>query len=274
MALEDNNGKSKSLREYSDSQGARHLIEAIESRNLFHAYIVNCSYKVFQNGFSKAFMKAVLCNEDKGGGCGVCRSCLKIDHGNYLDAYHVAPEDGKQSIGVGAIQKLVEDVKRVTIDGDYKFLVIHRGDILTEDAQNALLKTLEEPGKNTVIIIQCENLDNLLITIKSRCQVVLLGVEYSVDKSLENLADEIFSMVRERGFFYKIKEKLDKKISSRDEALDFLDALEVLVGQRLRKDSLALIEREIDAIEEARRHIMESINYKYALRVMVLKMGG
>lgn len=77
----------------------------------------------------------------------------------------------KQSIGVDEIRGLIQEINKTPSEGDKKVIVIYQGDKITEQAQNAFLKTVEEPPSGVFIIILCENLDNILDTIKSRCQI-------------------------------------------------------------------------------------------------------
>ncbi|MDS0526839.1 DNA polymerase III subunit delta' [Clostridium sp. SHJSY1] len=96
----------------------------------------------------------------------------KNDDYNYVDIIHYKSE--KASFGVDEVRKIIEEVSKKPYEGDKKIIIIHEGNKLTGQAQNAMLKTIEEPPKGVYIIILSESLELLLDTIKSRCQIYKL----------------------------------------------------------------------------------------------------
>lgn len=100
------------------------------------------------------------------------------------------PKDRK-SIGIENIRALIEETNKKPYEGNKKVIIVHNGDSITEAAQNALLKTIEEPPQGIFIFILCENLGSILDTIKSRCQI----------HKLQRLSEaEMKKYVDERGF--------------------------------------------------------------------------
>ena len=95
----------------------------------------------------------------------------KLDH-DYADIIHYRPE--KASFGVDEVRKIIEEVSKRPYEGSKKVIIIHQGSKLTVQAQNALLKTIEEPPVGVYIILLSESLELLLDTIKSRCQIYKL----------------------------------------------------------------------------------------------------
>lgn len=91
---------------------------------------------------------------------------------DYVDIINYKPT--KSSFGVDEVRKIIEEVSKKPYEGDKKVIIIHKGEKLTTQAQNALLKTIEEPPKGVYIIILSESLELMLETIKSRCQVYKL----------------------------------------------------------------------------------------------------
>jgi len=91
---------------------------------------------------------------------------------DYIDIINYRPK--KASFGVDDVRNIIEEVSKKPYEGDKKVIIIHEGDKLTIQAQNALLKTIEEPPKGVFIILLSESLEVLLDTIKSRCQVYKL----------------------------------------------------------------------------------------------------
>lgn len=90
----------------------------------------------------------------------------------YIDIINYSSE--KSSFGVDDVRDIIEEVYKKPFEKDKKVIIIHEGNKLTIQAQNALLKTIEEPPKGVYIIILCESLELILDTIKSRCEIYKL----------------------------------------------------------------------------------------------------
>lgn len=90
----------------------------------------------------------------------------------YADIVEYRVAKNKQSIGIREItDKVIEEINKKPYEGDKKVIIIYEADKMTVDAQNAFLKTIEEPPKGVFIILLCENTESILDTIKSRCQI-------------------------------------------------------------------------------------------------------
>lgn len=98
----------------------------------------------------------------------------KEKYRQYADIIDFKPDKGKKSIGVETIRSIIEEINKRPYEGDKKVIIIYEGDKMTIEAQNAFLKTVEEPPDGVYIILLCENLNNVLDTIKSRCQLIKL----------------------------------------------------------------------------------------------------
>lgn len=93
----------------------------------------------------------------------------------YADIMEFKLPQNKKSIGVEQIRDIIEETNRKPYEGDKKVIIIHSVDSMTEAAQNAFLKTLEEPPKGVYIMLLCESIESILETIKSRCQIYKLN---------------------------------------------------------------------------------------------------
>lgn len=102
-------------------------------------------------------------------------SAIKILNGKtdkeYADIIEFKVEKSKKSIGVDQVRKINEEINKKPYEGDKKVIIIYEADKMTEEAQNAFLKTIEEPPKGVFIILLCETLSSILDTVKSRCQI-------------------------------------------------------------------------------------------------------
>lgn len=150
------------------------------------------------------FAKMVNCLDPKGSsGCDNCPSCKKIDSLNHPDVHLVAPDKKGASVKIDDIRTIIKDIGLKPYEARTKFYIIDGADKLTEEAANALLKTLEEPSANSSLILIVENPRRLAPTIRSRCQFVkffpldtaiveeILTVSHNVDKVKAHLLAKI-----------------------------------------------------------------------------------
>lgn len=251
--------------------------ESIRAGRVFHAYIIEGDSLSGKDDFAKELCKAIMCREAPGIGCESCISCRKIEHDNYEDLY-VVESDG-MSVKDEQISKLQENLKRKPL-GERNLAIIKDADTMTARAQNRLLKTLEEPFEGTVIVLLSENRDNLLETIKSRCVLYRLEDAKS-DNAGGEAAEAVFEALCEELSFGKLKQLLATHIKSREDAFCLLDGLErlyekLLIGneQRRKLHRKEEIIRCIELIEEARRDLIAKVNYQYAVKNLIIKIGG
>ncbi|MDO4170420.1 MAG: DNA polymerase III subunit delta' [Lachnospiraceae bacterium] len=153
-------------------QNIQHLEKAIETGQVSHAYIFNGEDGIGKMTTAKAFAKALLC-EGKDS-CGECQSCKQIDSNNHPDVIYVTHE--KAGITVDDIRNQVNHTVSVKpYSSDYKIYIIDEADKMNVAAQNALLKTIEEPPAYALIILLADNKDAFLETICSRCVILNFG---------------------------------------------------------------------------------------------------
>lgn len=153
-------------------QNIEHLENAIENGQVSHAYIFNGEDGIGKMTTAKAFVKALLCESKNS--CGTCQSCIQIDSGNHPDVIYVTHE--KAGIAVDDIRDQVnQSVFVKPYSSDYKVYIIDEADKMNAAAQNALLKTIEEPPAYAVIILLSNNKESFLETIVSRCVVLNFG---------------------------------------------------------------------------------------------------
>lgn len=151
----------------------KHLQTGITQGNISHAYIINGETGSGRRLLASALTKTLLCENPtaEGDACGKCRSCLQADSYNHPDVCFVTHE--KASISVDDIrEQLINSITIKPYSSRYKVYIIPDANKMTEQAQNALLKTIEEPPQYAVIILLTENADTLLETVRSRCIVL------------------------------------------------------------------------------------------------------
>jgi DNA polymerase-3 subunit delta' len=113
--------------------------------------------------------------------CRTCRGCRMVEHGNHPDVHRLQPSGAGAAIGIGGsdraagVRDLVNELALLPIEGGARVAIVASADRLTEDAQAAFLKTLEEPPGGVVIILCADEEDRLLPTVRSRCARIRLG---------------------------------------------------------------------------------------------------
>ena len=154
----------------------KHLQTAIKTGNLSHAYIINGEYGSGRQTIASALAKTIQCQSktDDTDACGVCTSCKQAESHNHPDIKYITHD--KTSISVNDIrEQLNNDISIIPYSSEYKIYIIPDANKMTEQAQNALLKTIEEPPVYAIIILLTENCDSLLPTIRSRCVTLTMN---------------------------------------------------------------------------------------------------
>lgn len=165
------------MRRFADIVGQEHLKEhlenAIKMDKVSHAYIINGEKNAGKEFIAKTFAMALQCENRQGTEpCGECHSCRQALSGNHPYIIFITHEK-PGTIGVDDIRRQVNnDVAIKPYKGPKKIYIMNEGEKMTAQAQNALLKTLEEPPEYAVLLILTGNVDSLLQTILSRCVVL------------------------------------------------------------------------------------------------------
>lgn len=131
---------------------------------LSHAYLIVCPDGVMLKTYMKLFASLIMCEND--GACGECRPCRLIDKEAYADC-DFYPKDGDK-IKTADIDDLVSKTIIRPIESDVRMFVLVGAENMTAEAQNKILKTLEEPPRNVCILIGATSDNALLPTVKSR----------------------------------------------------------------------------------------------------------
>lgn len=163
---------------FKDVVGHRDIIQyiqdAVEQGKVSHAYILNGQRGSGKKMLARLFAMTLQCESGKSEPCGECRSCKQANSGNHPDIITVRHEK-PASISVDDIRQQVNgDIMIKPYSSPYKVYIIPEADLLTVQAQNALLKTIEEPPEYAIIFLLTENADSLLPTIRSRCVMLKL----------------------------------------------------------------------------------------------------
>lgn len=146
----------------------QHLKMAIENNRVSQAYIFSGEDGCGKKLLAEIFAKTLLCEQGKDEPCNTCKSCLQVEGSNQPDLKYVTHE--KASISVDDIRiQINNDIFIKPFSSKYKIYIVDEAEKMTEQAQNALLKTIEEPPEYAVILLLTTNTTKLLPTILSRC---------------------------------------------------------------------------------------------------------
>ena len=185
-----------------------------------------------------------------------CSSCLKFNSNNHPDFEIISPDENG-SIKIEKIRLMQEDVAKKPITSNRKVYIIEDSDCMTKEAQNCLLKTLEEPPEYIVIILTTANESMLLNTVKSRCMKIYFEQlkdiqikEYLNKNNYENVNDGIIKQCG--GSIGKALKIYDNK--------EIYEAISKILSN-MRNNSLSQIINEADIIYKQKENIFDILNY-------------
>ena len=284
------------------------LEENIRNNTVSHSYLFIGQDGIGKKLFAKEFAKMELCLDDNNA-CDKCSSCIKFNSDNNPDFVIIKP-DGN-SIKISQIRDMQDNVYKKPIVSNKKVFIIDDSDKMTEEAQNSLLKTLEEPPEYITIILITSNENKLLNTIKSRCLKINFNnidtkdiLEYiSKRKMMENPSNSLLTMCNGSiGKLIKINQNLEEyseiekntndlingKIKnivkmlnqfgilyrSKEIVTDLLDYMIVITYEYIsdNKDYRKKFLNLIEIIENTKLRLMSNTNYDMCIDDLLLKI--
>lgn len=151
----------------------QHLISLQSDNRLPHALLLGGPSGIGKRQFALALAQYIMCERPVSGtACGECRQCGFNRAGTHPDLKLVAPEERGRQIRIDQVRDVVEFLGHTAQQGGYKVTIIRPAEAMNINAANALLKSLEEPAGNTLLILIADSPSLLLATIRSRCQIV------------------------------------------------------------------------------------------------------
>lgn len=284
-----------SWQDVKQPKAAQALQGAIKSGRLPHALLFLGAPDSGQIKAAYELAKALVCSSPLAAeGCGQCLNCQQVDKGVYADLYLVQPEEDSRVIKVEQAREMIRQASLKPLKGDLKIFVIDQAECLNETAQNALLKTLEEPEAYTHFILIAYASEAILPTLRSRSQTIHF---ISGDWSASDESGWRSAYLQAKEFVWNDKSAPDLAGLKRDELMRLLDNLildarEILIfktaGESLLLSAQDLTFKEkvaarfesevlIDLIElmaDFKNKIGHSVNVKLVLWVLWDAIGS
>ncbi len=277
------------------------LIEALKNDQVSHSYLFVGNSGIGKKMIAKEFAKGILCLDEENKYCDNCKSCLEFDSNNNPDFSIIEP-DGNV-LKIDQIREMQKKVQEKPIISKRKVYIINNADKMKSEAQNALLKTLEEPPEFVTIILVGENENAFLATIKSRCMILhfnsisnqdmekYLKNNYNIDVT-ENMLDVFYGSIgkaielKDKQEGYKVIEsaidniekedlidftkKLEILYNSKDEIFDMLDYINILLLKKA-KENIKYTDC-IKIVENTKRRITQNANYDMSIDNMLFNI--
>lgn len=239
------------------------LEKAIYLNKFSHSYIFWGIEGIGKKLIAKEFAKKILCLE-KNDNC-KCKSCIEFESSNNPDFNIIEAIDGK--IKIEQIREMQKKVSEKPIISNKKIYIIEDSDVMTKEAQNCLLKTLEEPPEYITIILICSNEDSLLSTIKSRCTRMYF-------ESLNE--NEIKEYIKKQIQDEQISEKTIKlaqgsigKLLKLNEKKEIYENIDNLLKNAKSKDLIDVV-KNAEIIYKSKEEINSILEY---MNVILLELG-
>ena len=277
------------------------LTKNIRKNQIVHSYLMIGIPGIGKKMIAKEYAKAILCL-DENKSCNTCKSCIEFDSNNNPDFLYIEPNGN--SIKIDQIRKLQKEIQEKPIISNKKVYIIDNADLMTKEAQNCLLKTLEEPPEFAVIILIDSNENSFLETIKSRCIILHFNRledsqikkyleqnygEKNVTQNLLDMADgsigRVISLKDKQEQYRKVEElitniekedlieivkKAEVLYKSKDEINNILDYINIILLKMAKGNYLYT--NCIKIVENTKKRLNQNANYDMCIDDMLFKM--
>ena len=281
------------------------LKKSLNNNTILHSYMFIGQSGIGKQMIAKEFAKMILCENFQENECNNCKSCIEFNSRNNPDFSYIEP-DGK-IIKIEQIRQMQTKIIEKPVNSKKKIYIINDADLMTKEAQNCLLKTLEEPPEYIVIILIVSNENKVLTTIKSRCMKIYFEkIEDDEIKkflmencSIESISENILRMcdgsigkcisIKDRLDDYfeieKIFSNIDKSIikvlnyseilyKNKDNINEYLDYINVILygyaKQNLNNNAKYI--NSIKIVEKTKQRLLGNANYDMSIDYLLFNI--
>ena len=146
----------------------------IRRNRVSHAYLITGPAQCGKTTLAREFAKTLNC-ESQDGPCHICASCTRIASGRDINVLEIAVLENRRRIQIDQVREFRRRSALTTANSKYKIAIVRQAELMSDDAANAFLKTLEEPASKTVILLASRQRSHLPATVASRCIEIGLG---------------------------------------------------------------------------------------------------
>lgn len=244
-----------------------------------HAYIVEGKAGKGREEFIKNLAMGLECRSEdiSSRPCGRCDACRQAAAGSSMDIVRMqmSGKTGYRTEDANAFSSRLD----MGAYGRYLIGIIDDADSLSETVQNKLLKTLEEPRRDVILLLGTSNPDHLLSTVRSRCSTIRLQMEQETADGYEGEKAESFkaaaAMLSGEGAFCEFREAVEKNVKTKGDALILIDCVEEIFRERmLSGDSPSAMADRLELCEKTRTDIERDMDRNKALKRLRLELAG
>lgn len=249
------------------------LKSTIEHKKVVNGYIFLGNGKTQNYKYAKKFAKMILCLEENVADDCECRSCLMFDDDNHSDFYEINKERS-ESIKIDEIRQMQDKIIEKPITSKKKVYIINNAENMTVEAQNCLLKTIEEPPEFVTIILVSGNENTILTTIKSRCTRVSFTEEDKEDFTEEQKArygelEKVFGNAH-KFLSVDLLNNLDVLYKDKDNAFENLEFINMIFMDKAKNDFRYL--DFIDVVEQTKLKLKANSNFDMCIDFLILNI--
>ena len=236
------------------------LINSIKNKNILHSYLFYGTEGIGKKIFAIEFAKMILCNNQENKPCDICKSCVEFNSNNNPDFFTIEPEGNV--VKIDQIRDMQKNILEKPITSSKKVYIINNAETMTKEAQNCLLKTLEEPQEFITIILIASNENNILPTVKSRCTKIFF--QNLEDYDIINYINENFNNIFLENDMLKLCEGSISKAKLIIQKIDLLNSIKNVVNEIELIDELSFIQKN-QIFYENKEDINLILEYLYIL---------
>lgn len=243
-----------------------------------HAYIVEGSSGSGREDFIRSLAMGLECLEPEVSErpCGRCSACRQVAADSSMDIVRMqmSGKTGYKTEDANAFSSRLD----MGAYGRFLIGIIEDADSLSETVQNKLLKTLEEPRRDVILLLGTSNPDHLLSTVRSRCSTIRLQAADAQDGEKREQTKETeaaAALLSGEGAFCEFRDAMEKAVKTREDAIALIDRTEELFRERMVSgDMPAAMADRLELCEKARADIERDMDKSKALKRLRLELAG